>query len=261
MAVCGTKLFRNRTAGGVIPLSAMQATLFEFRHRWWIIFFIFFAAFSAYFLDPVNCGVALTNWLAKRSGTTATPNDYRLIFAFGALLLVFAAFLRTWGTSYLQPEVMRDPHVRTERLLADGPYRHVRNPLYLGNILMAVGMGLMASRIGFPILSLGITVFVIRLLLREEAELLRDQGEPYRRYCAAVPRLLPSLTPRVPPAGNVPHWGQGFRAELMYWLLVLAMASFAATLNIKIFWGLFAAAVASSWLYQRPETKQGSLST
>jgi hypothetical protein len=88
------------------------------------------------------------------------------------------------------------------------------------------------------------TVFVIRLLLREEADLLRDQGVD-RRYCAAVPRLLPSLTPRLPSAGNVAHWGQSFRAELMYWLLALAMAVFAVTLSIKVFWVIFALALAA----------------
>ena len=57
---------------------------------------------------------------------------------------------------------MRDSRVHTERLLADGPYRYVRNPLYLGNIFMAIGIGLTASRTGFLILSLGMTVFVIQ---------------------------------------------------------------------------------------------------
>jgi hypothetical protein len=116
---------------------------------------------------------------------------------------------------------------------------------------MAVGIGLMASRLGFLILLLGMTVFVTRLLLREESELLRDQGEPYRAYYAAVPRLVPSLVARVPSAGNAPHWAEGFRAELMYWLLALAMSVFAITLNLKIFWGIFAVAMASSWLYKR----------
>jgi protein-S-isoprenylcysteine O-methyltransferase Ste14 len=241
----------------VIPCSPMQASLFEFRHRWWIFSAIFAVAFFAYFLDRVNSGVAIANWLAKGYGPV-TDNWYRLIFACGALLLTVAAFLRTWGTSYLQADVMRDSHVHTERLLADGPYRHVRNPLYLGNLLMAIGIGLMASRIGFLILSLAMTVFVVRLLLREESELLRDQGQSYRSYCAAVPRLLFALASRVPAAGNAPHWADGIRAELMYWLLALAMWAFAITLNLKIFWGIFAVAMASSWLYKRPERKQTS---
>jgi len=236
----------------------MQATLFEFRHRWWMIASIFAAGFLAYSVDPMNCGEAIVRWLAKHFGTAASDNAYRLVFAAGALLLFVAAFLRTWGTSYLQAEVMRDSRVHAERLVADGPFRYVRNPLYLGNIFMVAGIGVLASRIGFLILSFGMTVFVIRLILREEAELLRSQGESYRRYCAAVPRLLPSLWPRVPAGGNVPSWGQAFRAELMCWLLALASAAFALTLNIKVYWAIAAPGIASAWLMKRPSKKEAS---
>jgi len=231
----------------------MRATEFEFRNRWWVIFAVFFAAFFSYSIDPANSGASIAEWLARRAGTTATNNTLRLIFGFGALLLALAALLRTWGTSYLQADVMRDRRVHTDRLLADGPYRYVRNPLYLGNILMALGIGLMASRVGFLILSFGMTIFVIRLLLREEFELLRDQGEPYRLYCTAVPRIVPALAPRVPPAGNAAHWDQGLRAELMYWIMAVAMGVFAITLNIRFFWGIFAVAMASAFLYKRPD--------
>jgi protein-S-isoprenylcysteine O-methyltransferase Ste14 len=236
----------------------VQATLFEFRQRWWVIFCIFFTAFFAYAVDHMNCGQAIADGLAKLLGTAATRNSYRLVFAFGALLVAVAALLRTWGTSYLQAEVMRDARVHTEKLLADGPYRHVRNPLYLGNILMALGLGLMASRTGFIILAVGMTVFVLRLILREEGELLRGQGEPYRRYCAAVPRLMPAILSRVPPAGNIPQWGRAFRAELMYWLMALALAAFAVTLNMKVFWGVFSVAMAAAFLLKRPPRKESS---
>ena len=47
-----------------------------------------------------------------------TRNIYRLFLAFGALLAFVAAFLRTWGTSYLRVEVMRDPRIRTVDMLA-----------------------------------------------------------------------------------------------------------------------------------------------
>jgi protein-S-isoprenylcysteine O-methyltransferase Ste14 len=231
----------------------MRATEFEFRNRWWIIFAIFFAAFGAYAIDHVNFAQAIVEWIARRMGTSATDNQLRLIFALGALLLVLAGFLRTWGTSYLQADVMRDWRVHTERLLADGPYRFVRNPLYLGNILMAVSIGLMASRTGFVILSVGMTIVVVRLLLREEFELLRDLGEPYRRYCDAVPRLVPALFPRLPSAGDAPRWGQGLRAELMYWLMALAMGVFAITLKVWLFWSIDAVAIAAAFSYKRPK--------
>ncbi len=236
----------------------MRATEFEFRNRWWIIFGVFCAAFGSDAVDHINSAQAIVEWIARRMGTTATDNQLRVIFAFGALLLVLAAFLRTWGTSYLQADVMRDWRVHTERLLADGPYRFVRNPLYLGNILMALSIGLLASRTGFVILSVGMTIVVIRLLLREEFELLRDQGEPYRRYCDAVPRLVPALFPRVPSAGDTPQWGQGIRAELMYWLMAFAMGAFAITLKVWLFWSIYAVAIAAAFSYKRPKTMRGS---
>jgi hypothetical protein len=86
------------------PRPSMQASFFEFRRRWWVIFLIFFVAFLAYSLDPVNCGVAIVNWRANHLGSTATDNAYRLIFALSALLLTIAVLVRSWGTSYLHAE-------------------------------------------------------------------------------------------------------------------------------------------------------------
>jgi protein-S-isoprenylcysteine O-methyltransferase Ste14 len=134
----------------------------------------------SYNLDPQNAGAAVTEWFARFRGTAATCNDYRLTFAIAALFTVSAALIRTWGTAYLNAEVMLAMRVQTARLVADGPYRYVRNPLYFGNILWAIGFGFMASRIGFFILVLGMTVFCYRLILREEAGIDATQGESYR---------------------------------------------------------------------------------
>src|SRR5271154_6050580 len=133
----------------VLRFPHMQATLWEFRNRWYVISGIFAVAFMLYSVDHVNAAQALGDWIAARRGIAATENAFKVIFLVGAILIALAALLRTWGTSYLHAEVMRDSSVHTERLVADGPYRFVRNPLYLGNILMAVGMGFMASRAGF----------------------------------------------------------------------------------------------------------------
>lgn len=76
--------------------------------------------------------------------------------------------MRTWGAAYLRSEVVHDSNLRNETLVADGPFRYVRNPLYFGNVLLAAGMGLFASRLGWLILALGMVVFVYRLIGREE---------------------------------------------------------------------------------------------
>jgi len=53
----------------------------------------------------------------------------------------------------------------------------MRNPLYFGDILLAIAVGFMASRTGFAILLLGMILFDYRLILREESEPVVSQGE------------------------------------------------------------------------------------
>ena len=213
----------------------LAASEFEFKHRFWIIGAIFSVAFLSYNLDHQNAGVAVTDWLARIRGTTASVNDYRLTFAIAALFVVAAALIRTWATAFLNSEVMLAARVQTARLVADGPYRYVRNPLYFGNIPWAVGFGFMASRVGFFVLVVGMIVFCYRLILREEAGIAASQGESYRAYCAAVPRLLPALHPKLPPAGGVPNWADGLRGEAFVWVMAASEMAFAFTLNLKVF--------------------------
>ena len=99
--------------------------------------------------------------------------------------------------------------MHSDRLTAGGPYRYVRNPLYLGTILLALGLGAMATRFGSAIMVVGVPVIVYRLILREEAGLLASQGESYREYFRAVPRLIPALRPRVPLGEARPDWVDG----------------------------------------------------
>ena len=145
------------------------------------------------------------------------------------------------------PAPARDsPWDPTSNLVVRGPYRHVRNPLYFGNVLMAFGMGAMASRTGFVALQVLMLIFCYRLIFREEAELRAAQGERYDAFTKAVPRLCPALTPRIPAAGGKANWAAGFTAEGWVWGFALAVTLFAITLKQKAFlivlavsWGVF----------------------
>jgi len=218
------------------------ASDFEFKFRFWIFGFLFWIAFSTYPVDQENAGAWIADQIARWMGTTASPAAYRTVFAVGALFCIGAAALRTWGTAYLNPEVMVDARMHTTRLVADGPYRYVRNPLYLGNVFLAVGFGLMASRIGFVVLMIGMILYSYRLILREEAGILASQGESYGAYCAAVPRLFPSLAPRLPASGAKPKWAEGLLGETFMWLLAISVIAFTITLNQKVFFFVLASA-------------------
>ncbi|MGB6198945.1 MAG: isoprenylcysteine carboxylmethyltransferase family protein [Candidatus Acidiferrales bacterium] len=217
----------------------MKATLFEFRNRRWFIIAIFLIGFGFYRVDHKEAGVEVARWLALHYWAISLHAWTRAAYGFATIVLVVSAALRSWGTAYLQTAVMQSRTVVTDRLLADGPFRHVRNPLYLGNLLMAVGIGLLASRAGFVFLIVAMVVFHYRLILREEAELSATQGESYRAYCARVPRLWFRILPRVPSTGNKAHWLNGILGEVFHWALALGALLYAYSLNIRIFWGVF----------------------
>ncbi len=218
---------------------SFQASDFEFRNRFWFIAGIFGVAFLCGTFDKTNFAVTLARIILRwghpgavvNEDAAAFANAVRVIFIFGTLLLVLAALVRSWATSYLQSAVVHDAALHSEKLVADGPYRHLRNPLYLGNLLQAVGIGFLASATGFPILVVGLTVFMLRLIRREEAGLLASQGESYRRYFAAVPQLLPAIRARVPGSGARPNWRDGVVGEMFFWIFAAGMAIFTVTLN------------------------------
>jgi protein-S-isoprenylcysteine O-methyltransferase Ste14 len=213
----------------------MRASTFEFKARFWIIGIIYWIGFFLYRFDKVNFGVGLLRLVAPGIDPDSARGEFwlRVIFFGGTLLVFLAAMLRTWATAYLRTEVVHDAGLHSEAPVADGPYRYLRNPLYFANFPMAAGVGVMASRLGWIFLLVAMWIFHYRLILREEEELLRTQGESYRAYLKAVPRWWPSLTPRVRSAGRRPRWGQAFAGELFVWLFGAGVTCFAVTLNVK----------------------------
>lgn len=158
----------------------------------------------------------------------------RIVIGAGALLIFLAAGLRTWAAAYLRTSVVHDTAQHSEALVADGPFRYTRNPLYLASLAMAAGIGVLASRSGFIFLVLANWIFVYRLIFREEESLLKSQGESYRAYCRVVPRFWPALKARVPSRGLRPDWGQAFVGESFVWLFGIGELLIAATLNSLI---------------------------
>ena len=118
------------------------------------------------------------------------------------LLISIGTLLRVWGTSTLSQEIMGslDPDART--LVREGPYAVLRNPLYLGSLLVFAGIGAFA---GAPV-AIALAVFhwvrYERVIRYEEANMRSERGSEFERYCEEVPRWIPRLRML---AGKSPH--------------------------------------------------------
>jgi hypothetical protein len=170
-----------------------------------------------------------------------------VLFFGAAALVAAAALMRTWASSYLDAGVVYASEVKSDSLVAEGPYRWVRNPLYFANILMVVGMGSMMSRAGCIVAVALMVTYCYRLILREESELEARQGVLYEAYGRAVPRLLPAFTPRIPSGTARPRWSAGFAAEAWYFGFAASVAAFGATLNLKVFFVILALSLVLFW--------------
>jgi len=125
----------------------------------------------------------------------AEPNA--LSFAIGLPIAAAGEALRIWGVSYAGPAT-RTRRVGAKILVTDGPYAYLRNPLYLGNFLISLGLCI-ASWAWMPWMIVVLTAaFAIQygMIISLEEEKLRELfGERYERYASQVPRVMPRLSP------------------------------------------------------------------
>ncbi len=198
----------------------MRASSIEFRLRMLILVAIVFIGVWAPWVGPWNFSqrISTLEWLAleiSRTGwvsfTVATP----VVIVFGALIAAVSMVLRVWGAAYLGYDTVHHGQMQAGSVMAAGPYRYVRNPLYIGTWFMFAAISLLVTPSG-ALFILALTIFFqIRLILGEEAFLSGRLGEPYREYLRAVPRLVPRWRPNLPHAEVRPHWLAAALTEIM----------------------------------------------
>jgi protein-S-isoprenylcysteine O-methyltransferase Ste14 len=203
----------------------MKATAFEFRHRLWIAIAIYVLGFTApwdWALHLDSAGPNAHVWgllaaLLAKAGVMSISVAFIALLVASTVCAVVGAWLRTWGSAYLTTDVMSDAQLRGDAVVADGPYRYVRNPLYLGTWANTVALALLMPVSGAIFTIAGIVLLQLRIILREEDFLTAKLGDAYVAYCTRVPRLLPTLRPRVPVAGVQPQWGRAAVSQIFMW--------------------------------------------
>lgn len=115
-----------------------------------------------------------------------------LLLALGGGVSVLGLALRAWAAGVIHKE---------RALSTNGPYAFTRNPLYLGSLLLGLGVVTAGGRWVFAPLLLGFFAVVYGATARKEMRILGERfGEAYAEYARSVPAFFPRLTPYRPRA-------------------------------------------------------------
>jgi protein-S-isoprenylcysteine O-methyltransferase Ste14 len=160
---------------------------------------------------------------------TALSWGYGIVAAFLAVCSIF----RMWAGSILTAQRVMAFKIQIDKLNTEGPYRIVRNPIYLADLSAMCAFGLCLPWVGLvmPVL---FYFHYVRIIQYEEVSLSARYGEAYREYSAEVPRLLPSPIRMaiLPVALREFHLTpSGFRHNALFILFVPGMCVAAFTQN------------------------------
>ncbi|HZV13496.1 MAG TPA: isoprenylcysteine carboxylmethyltransferase family protein [Candidatus Kapabacteria bacterium] len=123
----------------------------------------------------------------------ADPTAESLAWGFAAAII--GEFIRIWGVGYIGPETRTVDAPGGTKLVTTGAFAYVRNPIYIGNIILYIGVGIMTNV--WWIAVVGYIYFQIQYALiisAEEEHLEKTYGMEYREYKKHVRRYIPRLT-------------------------------------------------------------------
>ncbi len=141
-------------------------------------------------------------------------------------LVVPGVWLRAYASGYVK---------KNQELATTGPYAHTRNPLYLGSMMIAFGFAAASAR--WPILVALAALFLAIYLpvIKGEEAYLRAHFPTFPAYAAAVPRLLPRLSPAPANTAKGQFSPQLYRKHREYNALIGSTAIYAA-LAVRLLW-------------------------
>lgn len=113
----------------------------------------------------------------------------------GSLIALIGQAMRvgTIGLAYII-RGGKDHRVYAEDLVTSGLYSHVRNPMYVANFFLMLGLALASNSWVFALVGVPLATLMHRSIVAAEEHFLRSKfGPQYDAYCARVPRWIPKL--------------------------------------------------------------------
>ncbi len=137
-------------------------------------------------------GMGICGWdLVRSQGSlyeSSTQNMVGLMLIVIGFVIIIVAQITLWKY-YSSTLVIKENH----QLITHGIYRFVRHPIYLGNIIVFLGIAVYVSSLyGFLIMLGLIPVFLVRIRM-EERLLIEEFGDRYRTYKKKTRKLVPFI--------------------------------------------------------------------
>ena len=140
--------------------------------------------------------LVIVPWCLRRLAHEAVSGHWGLSQWLGVWLLANGVGLGAWCVNLFNVEGQGTPLPLDppRRFIVSGPYRYVRNPMFLGAFLILGGQMAICESSVLAVYTLALMVGA-HLFVRywEEPDLARRFGEPYRQYQQQVPRWIPRL--------------------------------------------------------------------
>ena len=122
--------------------------------------------------------------------------DYRVAVVAGLFIALAGQSLRavTIGLDYIV-RGGRNRQVYADRLVSGGLFAHCRNPLYVGNFLILLGLGVASNSLLFLTVAIPFFLFAYAAIIAAEENYLRGKfGAEYDEYCLRTPRIIPRFS-------------------------------------------------------------------
>lgn len=155
---------------------------FFFKYRNWI-FILFYAA------------LFIPSWPLFSKEQFGLDWYYAWPISIGLFITVPGQLIRglTIGLAYIV-RGGKEGKPYAEGLVTEGIFNHCRNPLYVGNILMLLGVGILANSLVYVAVVIPVFLFVYQAIVLAEENFLRGKfGAGYDEYCKKVNRWFPNL--------------------------------------------------------------------
>ena len=142
----------------------------------------------------------------------AKPAGYTVVM--GVPFIIAGEFLRIWAVGYAGASTRARTLGAARDLVTTGPYSYVRNPLYLGNFLLSLGVCLVANVYWLvAVLIVGYFFQYLPIIAVEEAYLLESCGSVYQTYREQVPRFLLQSRPYPNPSDHDFSFPRALKSE------------------------------------------------